>query len=61
MFDNEKRLSRQKFVIKTDGTIIVDWVNPDFSDIIIDTILSKEERKKMLSTTIGEEPKIWCG
>lgn len=59
--DNKRKLSRQKFVIKSDGSIVVDWVNPDFSDVIIDTVMSKEDREKILSTNIGDEPKIWCG
>jgi ribosomal silencing factor RsfS len=54
--------STQKFVIKPSGKIVIEWINPDFSDVIIDAIMTKEERKGFLSTRIpGIEPKIWCG
>lgn len=64
---NEKEISqihqnsKQRFVIKPGGKIIVDWVNPDFSDVIIDAVMSKEERESFLTTIPKIEPKIWCG
>lgn len=58
---DKKRLSQQKFVIKTDGTIKVDWVNPDFSDIIINAVMTKEQREDFISTVDDNDPKIWCG
>lgn len=62
MSEEIERKSTQKFVIKPGGEIVVEWINPDFSDVIIDAIMSEEERKSFLSTRIaGIEPKIWCG
>jgi len=59
---NNKDNSKQRFVIKPGGKIIVEWVNPDFSDVIIDAVMSKEEREKFLASSVPEiEPKIWCG
>ena len=51
----------QKFVIKPDGTIFVEWVNPKFSDIILE-LYPDDERKKFKELNAHDpNPKIWCG
>jgi len=56
-------VSEQKFIIQPDGTIIVEWVNPDFSDVIIDALYSEKEKEEIykLSKKTKLKPKIWCG
>jgi hypothetical protein len=51
----------QKFIIKPDGTIVIDWVSTEFSDVIIDALYSKEERQQLLDLNNGVLPKIYCG
>lgn len=62
MQEERKYTSTQKFVIKPGGKIVVEWINPEFSDVIIDAVMSEEERESFLRTAIpGVEPRIWCG
>jgi hypothetical protein len=50
----------QKFVIKPDGTVFVEWVNPAFSDVILE-LYPEDEKKKFLKLNEGRQAKIWCG
>jgi len=53
---------KQKFIIKPNGEIVVDWVIPEFSDVIIE--LMPEERRKMYieeGKRTGQGPRIYCG
>ena len=63
MSENIERInnnSKQKFVIEPGGKIIIEWVNPDFSDVIVDAVYSEEEKQQFLKHA-GPNPKIWCG
>lgn len=53
---------QQKFVILPDGTVDIEWINPAFSDVIIE-LLPEDRRKSLfeLSEKFGTEPKIYCG
>lgn len=53
---------QQKFVILPDGSIDIEWVNPAFSDVIIE-LLPEEERNQLveINKQFGLEPKIYCG
>ena len=52
----------QKFVIKPGGEIEVTWVNPAFSDVILE-LYPKEERDKFIELNKDSPlgPRIWCG
>lgn len=50
----------QKFVIRPDGSIYVEWVNPAFSDVILE-LYPEEQRQQMIKLNAPNEPKIWCG
>jgi hypothetical protein len=52
--------SIQTFIINEDGSIFVQWINPEFSDLILDTVYSKEERQQLIDLN-GDHPKIYCG
>lgn len=54
--------NQQKFVILPDGSIDIDWVNPAFSDVIIE-LLPEQERQQLIDINrqCGTEPKIYCG
>jgi hypothetical protein len=52
--------STQTFVINEDGSIFVQWINPEFSDLLLDTVYSKEERQELIDLN-GDHPKIYCG
>jgi hypothetical protein len=51
----------QKFVIRPNGEIFVDWVSTEFSDVIIDALYSEKERQQLLDLNNGVLPKIYCG
>jgi|GEM_PF-7037364 len=58
----EQTNTTQKFVIKSDGTIHVEWINPDFSDVILE--LYPEDERKCIQEMNKDNPigaKIWCG
>lgn len=55
----------QKIIIEEDGSIQIDWINPAFSDTILE-LLPKEERQRIEefykdSNTDIKNFKIWCG
>jgi hypothetical protein len=52
----------QKFVIEHDGAISIEWINPVFSDTIIELLPQKEQDTiKQLHVDMRIEPKIYCG
>jgi len=58
MEDNAK----QKFIIKPNGEIVVDWVIPEFSDVVIE-LMPKEQRQRYIEDgkQSGKGPRIYCG
>lgn len=50
----------QKFVIKPNGEIFVEWVNPAFSDVLLE-LYPEEEKQRMIDMNWPSEPKIYCG
>jgi hypothetical protein len=56
----------QKFIIKPNGEVEIEWVNPAFSDVIIALFPEEDRRVKSTDgTNLDEElfggPRIWCG
>jgi hypothetical protein len=51
----------QKFVIKENGEIHVEWVTVEFSDVVLE--LLPENQKKIIvdNTPVGMKPRIFCG
>ncbi len=60
MSEEIQKNSKQKFTIKPGGKIIVEWVNPDFTDVIVDAVYSEKEREEFFKQN-GPNAKIWCG
>jgi hypothetical protein len=58
----DQKNDQQKFTILPDGSIDIEWVNPSFSDVIIE-LLPSEERQQIidLNKKFGTQPKIYCG
>jgi hypothetical protein len=52
----------QKFVIKLGGEIVVDWVIPAFSDVILE-LYPEQEKQKMIEMNKDSPlgPRIFCG
>jgi hypothetical protein len=54
--------STQKFVIKPDGEVFVEWVNPSFSDVVLE-LYPEEEKNKFIEMNKDSPlgPRIFCG
>ncbi|MDO8640054.1 MAG: hypothetical protein Q7R33_00755 [Nitrosarchaeum sp.] len=53
---------QQKFVIKPSGEVVVEWIDPVFSDVILE-LYPKKEREQFLELNkeAGTLPHIFCG
>lgn len=56
----ESVVPTQTFIINEDGSIFVQWIATEFSDLLLDTVYTKEERQKLIDLN-GDHPKIYCG
>lgn len=59
MSEEIQKNSKQKFIIEPGGKVVVEWVNPDFTDVIVDAVYSEKEREEFKQN--GPNAKIWCG
>lgn len=51
--------AEQTFTIAQDGTIDIGWVQPEFSDVILELI--PDEKKINDELNKGKKPRIFCG
>jgi hypothetical protein len=58
----EQTNTTQKFVIKPDGEVLVEWVNPSFSDVVLE-LYPEEEKNKLIELNKDSPlgPRIFCG
>lgn len=56
----------QKFIIKPNGEVVIEWINPSFSDVIIALFPEEDRRVRSADGSCIDEkvfggPRIWCG
>jgi hypothetical protein len=55
----------QKFIVKPNGEVEIEWINPSFSDVIIALFPEEDRSVKIDHVDIDAKlfggPRIWCG